>query len=124
MVCTYGQPLYIAWEKILIDQKRLKLQCPIENEVRPYFTYKANRRWYRLTALPMGANFAPAIMHQISEILADVKVPEVSVDVYIDNIRFHGNVLAVLRAVRQFRNRVARANCTLNQEKQNSSHSK
>ena len=104
---------------VTFDLRKSFLQCALSDEVRPYFAYRSMGRWYRLAALPMGANFAPALMHNITSVIADVNIPGVKAEIFVDNVRFHGPKTAVMEAARQFRFRASKANATLNEESQN-----
>lgn len=99
-------------------------QIGLDESVRRFFGIYIRGKHYRLCRVPMGANFAPAIMHTVTSILADIPAADCQVvrTVFIDNVRFCGTADAVARASITFRDRCALAKATLNDEPANDAH--
>lgn len=75
-------------------------QLPLHKLISRYFAFDGKRC---LATLPMGFRPACEVAQSISLALADFNLPEgVSVDVYIDNIRFVGDREGVIQAGKQF----------------------
>ena len=108
---------------VTFDLRKSFYQVPLSKDVRPYFAYVVRGQHYQHARMPMGANFAPSVMHAITTVIADVRVPGARVETYIDNVRFHGTRNAVLQAARRFRDRASAVGATLNDEEQNHSSS-
>ena len=119
---THAKHLQPGEYAATFDLAKSFLQCPLSTAVRPYFTYRVKGKYYRLTSLPMGATFAPALMHSITEILASTGVPGVTAEVHIDNIRLRGELGALQQAIQQLRYRARSVNATLKEEPCNEPH--
>jgi len=112
---------------IAFDLEKSYYQVPLAPEVRPYFAFALNGEIFQPTVLPMGVNFAPALMHNVLKVLATTGVPHVTTDCYIDNVRFHGIGLhedKVRRAATIFQARCKQVGATLNDEDVNDWHTK
>ena len=80
-------------------------QLPLHQDISKFFAVDSKRC---LTTLPMGFRPACEVAQTISESLANYALPEgVSVDIYIDNIRFVGDREQVITAGKQFLERCA-----------------
>ena len=105
------------------DLEKSYYQIPLAPEVRPYFAFVLDGVVYQPTVVPMGVNFAPALMHNIVKVLSTTLVTGVRTDVYIDNIRFHGSDRdRVEKSAKVFQQHCHDANVTLNIEDLNQWH--
>ena len=119
---VHAQALQEGEHAVTFDLTKSFLQCPLHPDVRPYFTYRSQGKWYRLTSLPMGVNFAPSLMHTITSTIANVDIPGVKMETFIDNVRFHGPMGSVVAAGDTFRRRAAAVGAQLNSDTQNLPH--
>lgn len=86
-------------------------QLPLHRDISKYFAFDGK---YCLRTLPMGFRPACEVAQAISLALADFSLPEgVSVDVYIDNIRFVGDKDRVMEAGRNFVDRCKKVGAIL-----------
>ena len=89
----------------------------IAKDVRPWFCFFFEGKWYRLCRLPMGMRQAVDIADTATRIIASFPVPAgVRVDTYVDNIRFLGNCMDdVITAATEFVRRAHHVNATINE---------
>ena len=103
-------------------------QIPLASEIRPFFAFPITHPSIPpnvcgvYTSLPMGVNFAPALMHSVLKILAYNDDPDVLTHCYIDNVRFAGKPENVNKAFAKFLSNCKFVNSTVNSEKENALH--
>lgn len=103
-----------SWS-IQFDFKAWYDQLPMHHRISKYFAFDGK---HCLRTLPMGFRPACEVAQSISLALADFNLPDgVSVDVYIDNVRFVGERDAVIEAGRQFVERCRRVGAKVDNEK-------
>lgn len=100
---------------VQFDFKAWYDQLPLDEKVRRFFAFDGK---HCLTTLPMGFRPACEVAQAISLALVDFELPEgVSVDVYIDNVRFVGDKDGAVKAGREFVRRCKSVNAKLDSEK-------
>ena len=93
-------------------------QCGLAPDVRDFFGFRVGSHYYVVNRMPMGEIVAPAIMHAITEGLAEAAAAGLDVRwrAFVDNVRFVGTKLAVARAMEAFMKLCRTAGITLNDE--------
>lgn len=99
-------------------------QCELSPEVRPFYAFKSDGRFYRLTRMPMGQRWAAFLMHAVTETLAYRAAAghNVKVRAFVDNVRFLGDEHSVRLAATAFKDLCHAAGVTLNDEEENAVH--
>lgn len=99
---------------VQFDFKAWYDQLPLAEKIQMYFAFDGK---HCLTTLPMGFRPACEVAQAISLALVDFEMPEgVTVDVYIDNVRFIGDEDGVVKAGRLFVERCRQVGAKLDRE--------
>jgi hypothetical protein len=99
---------------VQFDVKAWYDQLPLAEKIQRYFAFDGK---HCLTTLPMGFRPACEVAQAISLALVDFELPKgVSVDVYIDNVRFVGNKDGVVEAGQEFVKRCKFVGAVLDKE--------
>jgi len=102
---------------IMMDFSAWFDQIGLDEDVRDYFCFPHNGKWYRLTRVPMGMRTAVDVAHTATQLIASFPLANgVRCDIYIDNIRFLGdNRDDVIRAAATFITRCRVVSATINE---------
>lgn len=101
---------------ILFDFAAWFDQLPLDTQVRRFFSFSRRGRKFRMKVLPMGFRVSCLVAQRIAHAIADFPLPPgVTVDIYIDNIRFCGPLALLPAVAEEFRRRAAYVGAILNE---------